>query len=328
MNYPYKAFFHNLLSHGYHVKEDQLLAKILWSKDTAGKMDDTSPVTGSNTGLTKRFVRLQKSIVCDLEGPLLSDVFQVNELLLNGVNLKVKLWPSTNAFRLMSATANAYKIVFTAVELKMIYVTLSPALITSHAEILNDRNAHYAFIRNEIKTISIPSGQRSVNIEDFFLGEVADKVVIGFVSATAYSGDESKNPYNFKHYKLSYLDLQVNGVSVKGCPKFPKIKFTTDISSTINECNVVPSYLTLFDSKGSDLDIDLEDYVNGYFLHVFDTTATDPCSDTNNKTMQQKGNMKLSLQFEEDLSETVMLIVRGSFPSYFEVDSSRNVFPP
>ena len=107
---------------------------------------------------------------------------------------------------------------------------------------------------------------------------------------------------------------------MKGCPKFPKIKFSVDGTATINECQVVPSFLTLFDSKGKDLDIDLNDYTSGYFLHVFDTTSSDPCNDTTNKTILRKGNMKLRLQFEKDLSETVMLIVRGSFPAFFEVD--------
>ena len=132
---------------------------------------------------------------------------------------------------------------------------------------------------------------------------------------------------------MSYIDLQVNGVSVKVCPKFPKIASVTEGTGTINASNVLPSYLTLFHGtrrlgKDKDLDIELSEYIDGYFIHVFDTTSSDPCSDTTNHTMLRKGNMKLCLQFEEDLKETVMLIVRGSFPTYFEVDESRNVIPP
>ena len=331
MNYPYKGFFHNFLNYGQHAKEEQLSAMVLWSKDIAGKMDATSPVTGGNTGLTKRFVRLQKSIECDLEGPLRADIFQIRKPLLNGVMLKVKLWPSANAFRLMATSPNKYKIVFTLVELKMVLVTFSPALITSHAEILSDTNAHYDYYKHEIKALSLPAGQRTVNLEDMWLGDIADKLVVGLVSAKAYSGDYTKNPFNFQHFNLNLIDVQINGVSCKNCPLFPKIEYVMDGTKKINASNVLPSYLTLFDGinkylKNVELDIDLDEYIDGNFVHVFDTTSTDPCGESENQLLR-KGNMKLCIQFKEALPETVTLIIKGSFPAYFEIDEARNVFP-
>ena len=42
--------------------------------------------------------------IVDLEGPLHLDLFQQPRLLINGVGISLKFWPSPNAFRLMSDT--------------------------------------------------------------------------------------------------------------------------------------------------------------------------------------------------------------------------------
>ena len=43
----------------------------------------------------------------DLEGSLLIDVFQQPKLLLNGVSIGIKLWPSLDSFRLITDTIKA-----------------------------------------------------------------------------------------------------------------------------------------------------------------------------------------------------------------------------
>ena len=40
--------------------------------------------------------------IVDLEGPLLNDVFQQPKLRLKGVGICIKLWPSLDAYRLIS----------------------------------------------------------------------------------------------------------------------------------------------------------------------------------------------------------------------------------
>ena len=47
--------------------------------------------------------------IVDLAGPLLIDVFQQPRLLLNGVGIGIKLWPSLEAFRLMSDSLSSDK---------------------------------------------------------------------------------------------------------------------------------------------------------------------------------------------------------------------------
>ncbi len=64
--------------------------------------DETDAKTGSNGGLTNRYNFTQDSITFDLIGHLQVDICQQDRLLLNGVPLSVKLWPATDAFRLMA----------------------------------------------------------------------------------------------------------------------------------------------------------------------------------------------------------------------------------
>ena len=62
-------------------------------------MDDAK--SGPNSGLINRYLATKGGKVVDLEGPLLMNVFRQPKLLLNGVSIGIKLWPSLDAFRLV-----------------------------------------------------------------------------------------------------------------------------------------------------------------------------------------------------------------------------------
>lgn len=110
-NYGYKALIETLLSYDANAKGTQLQASGFF-KDTAGAMDATNPVTGGNSGLGRRFNLMFGSKVTDFIGPIHADLFQQDRLLLNGVEVQVKLWPARPTFTLMTDSRDTdYKIV-------------------------------------------------------------------------------------------------------------------------------------------------------------------------------------------------------------------------
>ena len=88
--YPYRAMIETLLNYGEDAKSSQLTMAIFY-KDTPGKMDAVNPVAedaGANMGLKARYAFTKQSRMVDMIGPIHSDIFFQDRLILNGVNLR------------------------------------------------------------------------------------------------------------------------------------------------------------------------------------------------------------------------------------------------
>ena len=98
-NYAYRAIIESLLSFGDSAKKSQLISALFF-KDTAGRMNQNNPVAegANNEGLKQRYQFTKGSQVVDLFGPIHSDIFFQDRLLLNGVSLKLKFHRSKNVF--------------------------------------------------------------------------------------------------------------------------------------------------------------------------------------------------------------------------------------
>ena len=82
-----------LLNYGEDAKSSQL-SMSLFFKDTPGKMDAVNPVADdddANQGLKARYTFTKNSNTMDMMGPIHIDIFFQDRLILNGVNLRLKL---------------------------------------------------------------------------------------------------------------------------------------------------------------------------------------------------------------------------------------------
>ena len=133
-NYPYKAMMDILLNFGHDATLAQLQTQLYYA-DTPGTMDHTdSMTTPINAGLIKRNNITKGSALVDMVGPVYADVFQLSRFLLNEVKVRLKLFQSKNAFRLMTREKTTkYKVVITDVLLKAAMVGVSADLLRTHA---------------------------------------------------------------------------------------------------------------------------------------------------------------------------------------------------
>ena len=84
--YPYRSYIETLLNYGPAAKKSHLTT-VLFYPDTPNLMEDTN---AGNSGLVKRR-ELLKGKTIDLVGHLHCDVFNQEKLLLNGVEVRVRL---------------------------------------------------------------------------------------------------------------------------------------------------------------------------------------------------------------------------------------------
>jgi len=59
--------------------------------------------------------------------------------------------------------------------------------------------------------MSVSSGSLSANVDYLFLGPLPKRIVLGCVGTNASNSTKSKGLFNFKHYSLDFLALNMNG---------------------------------------------------------------------------------------------------------------------
>ncbi len=312
-SYAYRAYLETLLSFGPAAKESQLTAA-LWYKDTAGQMDAT---TDDNEGLAARKNLTSRSRVVGMMGKIHSELFFQSRLLLNGLDLKLRLVRSKDAFALMGADGT-FKTRITEASMFIRKVKLSPAVQIAHIKALEKGTAKYPIRRVEIKQFSVPKGNLSANQENLFLGQLPKRLVVGMVENGAVTGRFDRNPFNFRHFDCNFLALYAEGQQIPAKPLQPNFER--------NKC--VRSYLSLYSGthmlyQDESNGIDREEYGKGFTLFAFDLTPD--LNDGSHYNIVKQGNLRLELHFAKPLPETINVMCYGEHDSILEVDRNRNV---
>ena len=112
---------------------------------------DVADPAGNNKGLTKRAAFTKDSRVVELFKPILSDIFFQEKLMLNGVDIKIRMTRSKDEFCLMRNDNVAYKISILTASLFVKKVSVSPAVRLGHAQALLSATAKYPIDRVYLK---------------------------------------------------------------------------------------------------------------------------------------------------------------------------------
>lgn len=313
--YPFRAYIESLLNYGEDAKKSLLSCEFFF-KDTFLNTANPLEATQPNEGLKKRYDLTSQSKTVDMIGPLHCDIFQQNRLLLNMVDLKIKMTRSKPNFCLMSSKVGAdYKVVLEHASLFIRKVKVNPAVSLAHAKALEKSNAKYPIDRVLCKTYSVSTGSRSFMQDNVFLGAIPKRVIITCLNNAAESGQYSSNPFLFEHYNANFISVYVDGNPVPSKP--------LELDYTSN--NYVRAYHRMFPGFNQDKGIALtrEEFAKGYTLYVFDLTP-DMC-DGSHMNLQHQGNLRLEIKFSTALEHTISVFVYAEFENIIEITKSRNV---
>ena len=305
-NYGYKAILDALTGYG------PCLENQLFVKDRAGHMDDSDPSVVGNTGLYARRRWTEDGDEITLDGPLFVDILQQKRLLLDGVSVDIELFPQTDAFVLMAKDdTTKYQVKIKDATLTVPHNTVSPGILLGHSESLKEKNALYPYMRSEVKTFNIAAGSYTWTGDNIFQDSVPSRVIVGLVSAAAYSGSYLKNPFNFDNMKLTYLDFLVQGQSMPGPPYQPdydKSQYSR-VMKSLNEGK----------DRGDYSYIPHDSIADGHAIYVFDVARDEAFP------LVKKGHTRMVLKLADALDEAATLVVYGRFPAMMEIDKVRNV---
>ena len=321
-HYPYKSIIETLLSYGYDAKRSQLTAQLFY-KDRGNNLDDNNVSAGQNSGLYERSLFFTSNKSVDLEGPLLSDVFNIERYILNQVAIGVRLFRSKDEFCLMTNELGPdFHLVIEDIILKVCKLQVNPAVIYGHAEIMKTMPALYPYTRTEVKMMAIPSGQVNFTWDNMFQGIRPQKLVIGFVNSQAVASSFSLNPFNFQHLSLNRICVYVDNMPVGG----NAMRLNFDESVGINS---VSAFTNMFETTSkwtadAGNQIQRADFSKGYALYCFEIEPQFD-SDVNYLTLLKQGNTRIETQFNNALPSTTTCIVYATFPAMFSITNTRDV---
>jgi hypothetical protein len=318
-NYAFKAIFETFLNFGTDALRTHLFSNI-FILDTPGTDGKLTAVAG-NKGYESRLKFVNSSETIELSGRLHADLFNSDEMLINGVDMNIKLKRAPEAFYLLGPSDDTK--VRIKIEDATLYVDqaeLKQPVLVSHTKVLaiKKQNAHYPITHSQINTFTACSGAQHISIDNAFTGPITERLLIALVKNSSFVGPASSNPFEFKNYDMTQFVLYVNGV------QYPAQPLTMNCSSTLG---VTRAYETFFSSTGIHHDdrghmITQEIFTKGYFILGFDLTP-DREADEEHMSLPRQGNVRIETHFKEALPKAVTCIAYAEFPGYIEIDNSR-----
>src|SRR6185437_4938095 len=323
--YPYQAYLSTLLTYGRDTADKQLTLQMFYP-DTAGKFDEVN----NNAGFVKRKSLIDKSKTFQICGPLYTDVTSQPCALLNSVDLRIRLTRSSNGFALMAfdtapnaanpeqlSAANA-KVVIESAVLKVWMMTLTDEAQLGIEKVLHQRNAVYNLQRTELKSFTISGGDSEFTREHISLGLSPKYAYVVMVDTEAQQGHRTRNPFDFKHYKLKQMSLNIDGKQV------PANGINTDYANG----KYAEAYKSVLDTCGKwrtddPFIIDYSDYQLGYNIYGF-KIAPEVVPGAFN--LVRNSNIRLDLKFAERLEKNVTVIVLFVYDATLEINGNREVF--
>ena len=356
--HAYRSYIETLLNYDVSAKKSQL-SSALYFKDTARQMNEggalpqtkettiTLKAGGTETvfiktagrgnqGFANRHKFIENGNQFVLSGPIFSDVFMSDRLLLNMLNLKVVLNRSPNTFCLMDKNGKDSminpKVKLTDVVLRIRKVKVDQAINDATEITLKQTPALYPIRRVECKVLTIPNGLPGVRQDNIFSGVIPKSFVFGLVNVDASNGLYGKNPYNFAHFGVHTVTLTANGEEIPFKQLTLKYLGSPDGEvdpATDKEVDFIQAYNTLFSGTekiyaNTGLDITREEYAGGYALYAFDLTP-DMCNTTDYFNAVQRGSLSVAITFDESPTVPIAMVCYGDFENVIRIDSERNV---
>lgn len=321
--YPYRAYIETLLNYSPATKESLLTAN-LWYDDTPGNFEAAAnAVQNTNQGLKNRQFFTQNGATFDMIGHLHCDIFNQDKMLINGVEMRVRLVRSKDAFCLMDASDDGkFKVQIKEASLIIRRVKISPSVLLAHANALAKTTAKYPLTRVELKSFTMHMGVIGDTLDNVILGQLPKRIIVGFVDNRAFNGSRALNPFNFQHFRINFLSLYVDGSQIPCKPLQPRF--------TGNNKLYVDAFHTLFSGTGihflnEGIGIDRLNYRRGHFLTAFDLTPDLSAHCASHWNLVRSGSIRIEVRFEEALTNTVNCVVFAEYDNVLEIDSNRQI---
>ena len=208
-----------------------------------------------------------------------------------------------------NAAQENFKLVFLSEYLIIHTKQLTITALKVHMELLQLQNMRHHLSRVQMKHLTIPANQTSINF-DIFTGALPNMVIVCLVSDADRAGGYQRNPLNFQDFGVNRIEMKRNGTSV------PRGGYTPNFANgqylkALLECDTYDKSISLTPSE----------WDNGYTLYVFKITEGPIGSGTYGpRSKSTTGSARLEVSFAAPVNEKIKMIVYYQSPSRIEFD--------
>lgn len=323
--YAYRSYLENLLNYDDGAKKS-FLQNQMFFKDKATLFDSpefadvaatTSPAADAkfaNDALVFRKKKFVDSKIVQLKGKLHSNIFNMNKYLLSNTKVTVTLTRSKASFCLFGTEKiDPYDVYIHKALLRVRRVKVKPSIELIHQKALESQNAIYPYKEVILKSVPIAISSSDITIQNIHNGNIPNRIIVGFVDTDAYTGKNSKNPYNFKHYGINEMLLKV---AEENRP------YNDPLTFDFKNNNYVQAYNTLFQGIAEfPNDISYFEYANGNTLFAFNLSP-DLCNSTHFNDLKD-GSVELCVKFAEPTTTPIHAIIYMEFDNILQINKSR-----
>jgi hypothetical protein len=317
--YGYVAYIQNLLNYAYDYAR-MCGRPYLWNKDNSGKLD-----TLSDSAYTKRKEWVGSDNKLNGIMRIRSPLFTMPHYLMSFLNLDIVMDRQTNAnYYMLQGSTGTFSIVIESAVLKVRKLKLLPSFVNGFENFLRTQTQYIEYpLTNSDIIVKTYSGIGTSLIEDnLFHGAIPSRIVCGFVGNSAFSGDRSKNPYNFSNVGITEVSINVNGLA------YPRSAITCDFESGGNYVNLYHCFLSSLQSTSTTntnaVNLSYDEYGSGFTLFSFDMSP-DQYGNVNQNMFNTPANVQLKFKLKAGTTGATTLIVYHESISRLVVNSARQV---
>ena len=304
--YPYKAYIDYITSTSEQEQKTSGGA-MLFYKDTPVFFDiipDTDVRGAKNEGFKDRYYSFMKGRTVELIDTPKLDFFNSDKLVINGVPMDLKLFPSSSEFVLLSKK-NDYELKLLECSFRVCHVQVNPDIVLAHAEVMNEGVvAEYPFAHSDLKSYTIPPGLSTFSVDNMWLDRVPRNLILAFVDSDRYNGKIDQNPFRLDHNSTQQIAMYVNGTPVPNRP----------IEANFAERIYTDAYLRLDEKKQN---LSKFEYEHGYTLFNMKIRAND--------TIGARGYTRMEIKFGKPLPAAVVLLMYATFDKKLTISKVRGV---
>ena len=316
-NFHYKSMIKTLLYDVQDIGMKNKLCTEFFYEDIGGGFDYINRIDDGgiyNEGAFQRTTITRDGQEFIIEGSLGEDAFDMDNYMINGVEMKLKLTKNEAPIVIMSDKPDKkYKIKVEEAIVKLPVIEVGPAIVTGHDAGLKEGGmAQYFFKQSKIQRVNVNAYVTTFNATVHDGTNIPERIVVGFIDQKRYDGDYSMNPFLFHHLNIQAISLKVNTRSIP--PEEEKYNF--------KHRSFVPALNHLY-VAGNNVIINHNTFDKGYSLFVFDLSPSTEESDR--LALQNSGDVELCVKFSEPVPAGYVAMVYSEFQSCIQIDSLRKV---
>ncbi|XP_055356608.1 uncharacterized protein F54H12.2-like [Paramacrobiotus metropolitanus] len=284
--YPYRAYLESLLSHSLDAQQSQLTSAGFYY-DSPGSFNSETANNGEK--IERRY------LILDSTRP----------------EFALRVWDTD--------TTKIFKPFIRNARLSVRRYIPSPDFLTAVAGELIKKTVKYHIERVVMRVSDIPQRTQSTVVSNLQIGQIPKVIFIGFVDSEDFHGSQKKNPFNFQHFNISQISVEVDGQS------YPTKPYTADFDHKLSlEC-----YDGLLDTLGhrpslqGGLPFNRTQYNDGYTIFGFDLTPGH--TGRGPLTLIKQRNLSVSVSFGKPLKSTIMMVCMLVYDSIIEINQHRQL---